>query len=366
MKPNLTKSLLIVFILNIQLLASTYQWYATINKTTAVTNEAIHLKYICEFSDRGELYTIDFDPIGNHEKYTIVLLTEDELLKDGKRVNYYEFIAYPKVEGKLNFDFDIGMKKTTQESINYTTKSRDDDRDNEDFTLSVFHQTSLFVDVKNSNTNLVGDFQLKVKNSETTISAFEPYHLEITIRGLGNMESISALDYKIEGVKVFAQKPTLKASLTKDGKNGIWSQKFAFVGEKDFTIPKKTISFYSLDEKKVKNLTIDEIKLELKTIYKKDELLDEEEQSYKFSFDFLYYILTFIAGFLVAKVNISKNKTSKNDTFNEKVQNAESIKELSMLLATRNDNQKYKELLYLIDNNKITSLKKVKETIEHL
>ena len=193
MKSNLTKSLLILFILfifNIQLLASTYQWYASSNKITAVINEAVYLKYTCKFSDSGELYTIDFNPTGDYKNYKIVLLTENELLEDGKRVNNYEFIAYPKVAGKLNFAFDITMKKTTQESIKFITRGRDNDRDNEDFTLSSLHQIPLTLDVKHSDSTLVGDFNLEVKKSETKIQAFEPYHLEITVTGFGNLDSI--------------------------------------------------------------------------------------------------------------------------------------------------------------------------------
>ena len=72
MKRSLGSSLsifLLFFTLNLS--ASTYEWSATANKKSAFVNEAILLKYVCKFSDRSELYTIDFNPVGENENYRI-------------------------------------------------------------------------------------------------------------------------------------------------------------------------------------------------------------------------------------------------------------------------------------------------------
>jgi len=356
--------LLLLFFLEINIYASTYQWSASINKTSAVVNEAVHLKYICKFSDNGELYNIDFNPVSDSDKYKIVLLKEDESLIDGKLTNTYEYIAYPKVEGAIAFNFDVGMKKTTQESINYTTKSRDDDRENEDFTLRLIPQKVLELEVKYSNTKLVGDFELEVKKEISKIHAYEPYHLDISIQGIGNLSDIQEIKYEIDGVKIFTQKPTIKMQLTENGEEGIWNQKFAFVGEKDFKIPQLKISYYSLEEKKIKEMLIEGISLELKTVYKKEQLLDEEEE-YQLSFEFLYYIFSFIAGFLVAKIKIKGKNTNPKNSFNIKIEKAKTIQEIAIILAT-SGNIIYKHLLYDIDNKKIESLGELKKKLKDL
>jgi len=365
MKKHLGKIFIfIILFVEVTLYGSSYKWSANINKSEAVINEAVHLQYICEFDDNGELYMIDFNPMGEYEKYRITLLKEDETLVDGKRTSFYEFVAYPKVAGVIDFDFDVKMKKTTQESINYTTKSRDDDRGDEDFILKITQQKRLTLNVKSIDTNLVGDFKIDVKKDKEHLNAFEPYHLSVTIKGKGNLSDIKALQFKIDGVKVFTQEPTLQTTITQNGEEGEWNQKFAFVGEKDFKIPQKNISFYSLEEKKIKNIGIKEISLKLKTIYKKEELLDKEEESFQFSFDFLYYIFSFVAGFLVAKIKFKKNsKNLAKDNFLEKIENAKSLEKLNLILIMQ-DPVKYKEIIMKIERKEVTSLNNVKKYLK--
>ena len=61
MKNSLGKIFLALFILlHVELFATTYEWSATTNKKSAYVGEAIYLKYTCTYSDRAELYTIDF------------------------------------------------------------------------------------------------------------------------------------------------------------------------------------------------------------------------------------------------------------------------------------------------------------------
>ncbi len=65
MKNSLGRAFLILLtLLHVEIFASTYEWSVKANKTTAYVNEAIHLTYTCKFSDRGELYTIDFNAVG--------------------------------------------------------------------------------------------------------------------------------------------------------------------------------------------------------------------------------------------------------------------------------------------------------------
>lgn len=366
MRFHLGKVFLIISILfHVELFASEYRWSATIDKKKAVVNEVIYLKYICEFSDRGELYSIDFNPVGNYEKYKIILLKEKQILENGTRVSSYEYIAYIKEAGLITFDFDMVMKKTTQDSINFTTKSRDDDRDNEDFSSRYMRQKSLVVDVKKTKSDLVGSFKIDVKKDETKVQAFEPYHLEIIIEGTGNFDSIKDINYEIDGVKIFTQKPKLNTTLTKDGERGYWSKKFAFVGDKDFVIPKKTISFYNTKTKQTVYQNIESNKIVVTKIYDKKELLDEvKDDKFSFSPDFLYYLLSFIFGFLVAKIDFkTKDKNITSDgSLSKKIEESKSLKELSVLLAM-SDDKRYDELLDKIDNGEISSTTQIKKKI---
>ncbi len=360
MRNNLGKVYIILLLFfGAELLASTYEWSASVNKKSAYMNEAILLKYICKFSDKSELYTIDFNPLIENENLTIKLLKESETIVEGKRVNSYEYIAYVKSSGRKVFDFDMVMKKTTQESIDATIGGRDNDRDKESFSKRHMKQKSLVVEIKDSPVELVGTFGIEVKQSDKQIiKAYEPYHLEFIIKGNGNFKALKPITFKIEGVKIFSQKPTKVINLTEDGYRGTWSQKFAFVSEKDFKIPKLNIKYFDLKDEILKELMVNEIAVKVTPAYKKEELLDVSQEREPFSYDFIYYILTFIAGYFFAKIKFKRVKKvdAAVASFEAKVQSAKSLQELMMILVLK-DSKKYEEVIEKIESKEIISLK---------
>jgi len=366
MRKNLGRILVVLTLLfNIQLLATTYKWSAYSSKKEAYVNEAIYLKYVCEFSDRGELYTIDFNPVIDNEKYTVELFSQHTKIVDGKRVNSYEYIAFVKEPMEMKFEFDVLMKKTTQDSIENTVLGRDN-VENEEFLIRAIKQESIKVQIKRTNSDFVGDFSLSVEADEANVKAYEPYHLNVIIKGSGNLQALKPIEFKIDGVKLFTEKPIKKIELTKDGYVGVWNQKFAFVGDNDFKIPALKIEYFDIKDKSLQELNIEAIKVKVAPAFKAAELLDEEVNSTPFSLDFIYYILTFIAGFLVAKVKLKKRTlNAKDETFMQKVKSTETLHELSMLLVLK-DNKMFNKLVLDIELKKVISLEKAKKSVEML
>lgn len=363
MRNNLGRVILILIFLNLNLFASTYKWSATANKSTAMTNEAIYLKYVCEYSDATGLYVIEFNPVVDNDKYSIEILSETEKIHDGKKINTFEFVAFVKHAGIQKFAFETIMKKTNKDSIQNTVLGRDNS-DYEEFSQKVIKQEVISVDVRESSNELVGEFILKVKKDEQKLKAYKPYHLEIKIEGVGDFRAIKPITFNIDGVKIFSQKAIENIRLTKDGYKGSWSQKFAFVGEKDFKIPKLSIKYFDLKEQKIKEMTINAVNIEVEKAYKKEKLLDAEEKGFEFNYTFLYYILTFIVGYLFAKLNFKKekNKDAKEDSFKEKIQTAKSLDKLMIVLALK-DSKKYEELILKIEKKEITSLVVIKKEL---
>ncbi|MBU1659745.1 BatD family protein [bacterium] len=364
MKKNLGNLFLILGMLwHVELFASTYVWSSFADKTTALSNEAIYLKYVCEFSDRGELFSIDFSPAGEYEKYSLKLLSQREQIVDNKRVNSYEFVAFVKVPGQMAFDFDMSMKKTTKDSIENTVLGRDN-VEKEEFSKKLMRQDTINVEIKEANSALVGDFHLSIKKDEPKVNAYEPYHLELIIEGVGNFEALKEIEFNIAGAKVFSQKAVQKVELEKDGYRGVWSQKFAIVSEKDFEIPQMNIEYFNIKDKKIDALGLDVFKVKVEKLFTKEELLEEESEGFHFTYAYVYYILTFIAGFLVAKIRLKQKDTkgSKDGLFKQKVQNAKSLGDLAMILALE-DSKKYEALIIKIETKEVTSLVNVKKDV---
>lgn len=364
MKKSLGSTLVFILIfLHVGLSASSYKWSLDTPKKEVYVNEMLYIKYICEFSDRGELFSIVMKPKYDADKYALSLMKKNDTFIDGKRISTYEYLLKAKVDGKLALKFDANMKKTTLESIVYSSGSRDDDRGEEEFKEEVVILPVPSVNIASSGSDVVGEFSLEVKKDLAKVNAYEPYHLDVKISGSGNLDAIKAISFKIEGVKIFTQKPLIKLKHTKNGATGEWSQKFAFVSEKDFTIPFVAVQYFDLKSKNLKSLEIQSTNIKVTQVYKKEELLDKVEEDSSFNFDFVYYILTFLAGYLVAKINFKKEKiNSKDAIFIQKVEAIKSLDSLNMLLILENE-RKFSKILLELDSNQSISLTEARKKV---
>jgi hypothetical protein len=346
-----------------EVFASTYEWQASINKNEAYIGEAIHLKYECFFSDRGELYSIDFNPVGTYEKYDIELLRKENTLVDGKKISSFEFVVFAKSAGEIEFAFDVSMQKTTQDSIENTVLGRDNVEE-EEFSVRIMRQKALHAKILDPQTPLVGSFTLVSKHSHAKIQAYEPYHLEVHIEGQGDLLHMPKLDYDIAGVKVFSEEPIRTLKLSADGYKGSVTQKFAFVSEHNFTLHAKNIEYFDLISKQKKQLEIEPIKVVVEGGFSKEELLDEveEQESLNFDKDYLYYFFTFLAGFITAKLfkNPFKSKVKHTNPFVQKISHAKDMDRLLFVLLVQKSS-KYQKLIQEIETKKITDFREAKK-----
>lgn len=357
---------LLMLFVSAELFATTYEWSAQIQKQKAYVNEPIYVHYTCAFSDRAELYSIEFNPSGEHEKFRVKSLHVNESIVDGKKVSSYEFLLFAKEGGEIEIAFEALMKLTSRESIEEMVIGRDNVK-KEDTKKTVVKQEVFKLFIEETPSALVGDFALDVKKREPLVKAYEPYHLEIKIQGDGNFEALEPLRFEIEGVKIFAEDVVLNQKLTKEAQSGVWSQKFAFVGEKSFSIPKQEIEYFSLKTKKLEKLVIDAVDVKVEGGFAKEELLDVvQKKEFVFDSAYLYYVLTFVAGFLVGKIKRKKSvQTKLSDTFLQKVKDVKSLDALMVLLVVE-DATRYEPLIKEIEQDMVTSLADAKKRTQKL
>jgi hypothetical protein len=358
-KKNLGRIILSLLLLLISLDAQEYIWSASINKKNAYVGEAVHLHYRCQFNAIDELHVIEFNPVGKYKDFDIYLLSESEKIIDGKRVNDFEFVAFLKNSGLVEFNFDVLMKKTNQDSINNTVLGRDN-AEFAQFSKRLIKQKKISIEVLPNNTKLVGNFKFKVKKDKPIVDAYEPYHLELIIEGVGNLNVLETQDINILDAKVFTTKPKVNYALTKSGYKGVWSQKFAVVSGGDFEFEKIGYKYFQSSSKKVKTHTIKPFKVRVNKLYKKEDLLDEKDEPKElFKIEYLYYFLIFLAGFVVGKLKFTKTKTKKvDDEFSRKIKKSNNIEELLMLLIVRNSS-KYCDIIKKLESKEL-SLKQAK------
>jgi hypothetical protein len=362
MKSNLGKLIISLILVFTSLNAQEYKWSASINKKNAYVGEAVHLHYRCKFNLIDELHVIEFNPVGKYKDFDIYLLSESEKIIDSKRVNDFEFVAFLKNSGKIEFNFDVLMKKTNQDSIDNTVLGRDN-AEFAQFSKRLIKQEKLSIEVLPNDTKLVGDFKFKVKKDKPVVNAYEPYHFELIIEGVGNLNKLEAQDVNIQDAKVFTTEPKEDYILTKNGYKGVWSQKFAVVSNNDFEFSKIEYEYFSSKSGSVENYVVEPFKVQVKELYKRKGLIDKTDNKKEFfKAEYLYYFLIFLTGFVVGKIKFQKTKIKKVDEeFSDKVKKCKNIDELLVLLLIRNSS-KYCDIIKKLELKKL-SLKEAKNIL---
>ncbi|SFV64934.1 BatD [hydrothermal vent metagenome] len=363
MKLNLGRFILL-FLLTTFLQASEYEWSVQVNKKEAHVNEAIHLHYSCNYKNSAELYVIEFNPTIDNKNYKIVILREDEKIVNGKKINEYEFVLFVKKAGQFSLSLDTLMKKTNKDSIENGMLGRDN-ANYEEFSLYPYKQKRVEINILETQSPMVGEFTFSVRQDKSELEAYEPFHLEFLVSGLGDFQVFKDVFYEIEGVEVFSEAAKEEIVLTADGYKGTWRKKFAFVSDKNFSIPALETKYFDLKEKKLKTLHFDGLDIVVSPVkFNKEQLLDPKKELLTFDTTYLYYLVTFIAGFLLAKIKFIRPKVQDSDEqlFCKRVQEVDTLEKLSFILVTH-DAQKYKELIFKIENKELTSLKKLKNLI---
>jgi len=109
---------------------------------------------------------------------------------------------------------------------------------------------------KPDDSDLVGDFTLKSTIDAQKVKANKPVNLTVTITGEGSLEDFEYPAYEIDGVTIYSDDAKIVSTVS-DGKiKSTYTKSFAFIAEKDFTIPSRTISVYDPETRSLKRLEV--------------------------------------------------------------------------------------------------------------
>ncbi len=119
--------------------------------------------------------------------------------------------------------------------------------------------------------SLVGDFNLHVETSSQEVNANEAVNITLHVEGEGNLEDIKSFKPYVDGVSVFDEKIEIK--------NTTLTQKIAFVGDENFTVPSFSLKYYDLKAKEIKTITTQEIKIKVNHSKPKQELTIKRDET---------------------------------------------------------------------------------------
>ncbi len=314
---------------------STYEWTVQVDDKQMYLHQATILSMQCRFDKSGKNDDVEFIA-PKDTGFEFKLFNENRHFDGNIQTISYKYLIFAKKAGKISLDLKPKMLFTSQSAIDNVIIGRDNVNDLE--TEKEFAKLSpITIEVLETTSNLTGTLELSSLNDTQEASAYEPVHLEVSIKGEGNLQEIQEINFEIDGVEVFSDDAQKEFSLSSKGYKGVWTQRFAFVGDKDFVIPSVKVHYFDLSSQKEKVLKSEPIFVKIKSDgIKRENLIDEvnlPSTQIKWSeyTSYMYYALTFLAGFIVAKLVRLPTRTKKNEK-GMKIKEAKTAKELLEVL----------------------------------
>ena len=211
-----------------------------VDKTEAYVGEPIVLTY--RFKQRRD---IDLTEANFHasafENFWAKTTKQVPNTKEGAYIVYtIHYLLYPQKSGDLTIEsgrMDVGILRTKKKDLFNLQRA----------VWKTFYTKPSHIKVKAlpKGVDLYGNYTFTVVADKNVTKANEPVNLTITIRGEGNVDDIDDFTLKVPHATVYSDRAKKSFDL-KDGKNSIlFKQKFAIVGDRNFTIPSLDFQFFN-------------------------------------------------------------------------------------------------------------------------
>lgn len=347
---------------------STYEWTVELKDKEVYLHQATTLSMQCRFGKEGKNDDVEFIP-PKESAFDFELLSENRRFEGERQIISYEYLIFAKESGEFNIKLKPTMLFTTQSAINNVIIGRDNVNDLET-EKEIARIEPININVLPTGSSLTGQLSLHTKNDIQVASAYEPVHLEVTVEGSGNLHALEDLTFDVENVEVFSDEAEKDFVMSTKGYTGRWTQRFAFVAKDDFVIPSIVIDYFDPALKQKRVLKSEAIKVRIdKEGIKAEDLVDKvnlPSQKIDLSayLEYLYYLLTFISGFIVAKLVRLPQKTKQKKEKGMRIKQAKSHKELLAVLMSCDKNlfsveiEMLEAVVYKGDKTALSNVKK--------
>ncbi len=112
---------------------------------------------------------------------------------------------------------------------------------------------------------LIGTFKVTTHIDAQEVKANKPVNLTVKIEGKGNLESFEFPSYEIDGVTVYSDEAKVDTKVVDGELYSIYSKKFAFISDSDFSIPERTFTMLDTQTDEVKTLKVNGYEVKVKS-----------------------------------------------------------------------------------------------------
>jgi len=258
-----------------------------------------------------------------------------------KSLNYhdaqkeFEFLLIPKKSGKIKVNFNFNIRRASDDAVAVAyVGSRDNVKSIPTVKVHIA-SPSLTLNVKQLSTDVdaIGNFSFSMKLDKRSSNSYDAINVVYTLEGRGILDEKFEPIQEIKDISIFRGIKESKPRATKNGYIYKKEWSYALIGAKSFTLPSVTLSTYNYKTQQFIKRQIEEKNIKI-TALNINNLLDDRDApqtviDYKEYINYLYNILIFIAGFVLAKLlNFIPKKATKREECCKLISAAKTPKEL--------------------------------------
>lgn len=342
----------------------TYHWQLLRSPQTLRVDQSALVRYECRFDESAADYAIKLHPVDS-ASYKLTILREQNRVVKGKRIDTFDLVLTPKQSGTIPVAMEGVVEYVPAGAVDYNAHLGRDNVSKIDIVTTNITLPTFSFESKPNDAALTGKMTLEISADKTRVRAHEPLHLSIILKGTGNLEKFTPIEFNISGVKVFSESPQKQLSATSEGDSGEVRQEFALVSDKPYVIPPVSLNLFDTEHNRYSHLTTAPIPVEVEEGYDVSSLLDAPDLTNTATLR-RYALYAGLIAFGAAAGEVLRRvwkyrPRRKNKRFWER---ARSSKELVMLLALDGD-KRYDNIVSRLESGEI-GLREAKKKLDKL
>ena len=228
---------------------ATFTFKMQSNKSEAYLGEPVRLTFTFRYPIDIQIAEANFAPPTFHDLWVKPGKNVPNTIKDGFHIYKLDYVITPQRAGTIEIEparMDIGILKTKEKNTLRFDRVK---------WKSIFSNAlKLKVKPLPDNVQLFGNYTLEAKVDKNSTKANEPVHLTVTVKGSGNVEEIPDFEITSDSAIVYSDKPVIKTHFDEGVSKGTFTQKFAFVSDRNFSIPALSLTYFDSKSRSVKTI----------------------------------------------------------------------------------------------------------------
>jgi len=219
------------------------------DKNEAYIGEPINVVFTFKKHLNIDLAEANFDAPTFHDFWAKPMKKQPATVEGDYQVYRIHYLLFAQKEGAITIEpgrMDAGiMQKRKRDFFNF-----------ERVKWKSLFSNEIVINAKPlpAGADIYGNFKMSVTIDKQKTKANEPVNLTVTIKGIGNVDDIEEYKLDIKDAIVYADKPQRKIFTNDKEELGEFTQKFAIVSDRNFTIEPLEFTFFNSEDEQIKHL----------------------------------------------------------------------------------------------------------------